>query len=57
MENQNEEKIYEKVEVLEGQVETGIEYNEVTNDDSIQDLVNTDGIDELVGEGAEIINE
>ena len=57
MENQNEEKIYEKVEVLEGQVETGIEYNEVTNDDSVQDLVNTDGIDELVGEGAEIINE
>ena len=57
MENQNEEKIYEKVEVLEGQVETGIEYNEVTNDDSVQDLVNTDGINELVGEGAEIINE
>ena len=55
MENENKE--FEKVEVLEDQVETGIEYDEVTNDDTVQDNFNTDSIEELVGEGAEIVNE
>lgn len=51
-----EDKEFEKVTVQEGQVEAGIEYNEVTEDDTIQDTFNNDGIDELVAEGAEIVN-
>lgn len=48
------EKEFEKVIVEEGQVEEGIEYNEVTTDDTQQDNFNTDSIEELLGEGAEI---
>ncbi len=56
----NEEKTidqFEEVIVKEGQVEEGIEYNPVTSDDTVQDNFNTDDIEELVGEGAEIVNE
>jgi hypothetical protein len=55
MENENKE--FEIVEILEDQVETGIEYNEVTNDDTVQDTFNVDGFEELISEGAEIVNE
>ena len=48
---------FEEVIVEEGQVEEGIEFNPVTSDNTVQDNFNTDGIEELVGEGAEIVNE
>ncbi len=54
---ENEVKEFENVIIPEGQVEAGIEYNEVTTDDTVQDTFNTDDISELIGEGAEIVNE
>lgn len=51
------EKIFEAYEVLEGQVEAGVEYNPVTTDDTIQDTFNEDSFEDMNEEGVVIENE
>lgn len=51
-----ENKEFDLYEVQEGQVEEGVEYNEVTTDDTIQDTFNEDSIEDLVDEEVLIEN-
>ena len=51
------EKIFEAYEVLEGQVEAGVEYNPVTTDDTLQDSFNEDSFEDMNEEGVVIENE
>ena len=50
-------KTFETYEVQEGQVETGIEYNPVTTDDTLQDSFNEDSFEDMNEEGVVIENE
>lgn len=51
-----ENKEFDLYEVQEGQVEEGIEYNEVTTDDTIQDTFNEDSVEDLIDEEVLIEN-
>ena len=50
-------KTFEAYEVLEGQVEAGVEYNPVTTDDTLQDSFNEDSFEDMNEEGVVIENE
>lgn len=49
-------KEFDLYEVQGGQIEEGIEYNEVTTDDTVQDTFNEDSIEDLIDEGVLIEN-
>lgn len=48
--DENVDKEFDLYKVRKGQVEVGIEYNEVTMDDTPQDVFNEDSLEDLLDE-------